>query len=67
MKEFSKMYCIREKNIFLDRMAFSIPLIFSNRENYIGELTYTSVPYVVPTRGMFTPEVSINRKYQIRQ
>ena len=67
MKEFSKIYCKREKGIFHDEKAFSIPLIFSNCENYIGEIPYTSVLSFAPTKRMFTSEASRNRKYQIKQ
>lgn len=67
MKKFSKQYRIREKDVFRVGTAFLIPLTFSNHINHIGELNYIYVPYEAPTRGMFTPEISRNRKYQIKQ
>ena len=67
MKKFNKRYRIREKDVFRVGTAFSIPLTFSNHINHIEELNYIYVPYAAPTRGMFTPEISRNRKYQIKQ
>lgn len=69
MKEFSKSYWIREKAIFSNGIkAYLLTLSFSNCENRKkGELRYNSVCYLAPTTGMFTPEASKNRKYQIKQ
>ena len=64
---FIKTYCIREKAMLPDGMACLMNLPFSNCENHKrARIIYNSVLYSVPTTGMFTPEVSINRKYQIK-
>ena len=69
MKIVVKTYCIREKTIFSNRIeAYLLTLSFSNCENRMrGELRYNSVCYSVPTTEMFTPEISRNRKYRIKQ
>lgn len=65
---FIKTYNIREKAIFPDGTACLMNLPFSNCENHKRvRIIYNSVLYAVPTTEMFTPEISRNRKYQIKQ
>lgn len=67
MKAITKTYRIREKDIFSDGTACLVNMPFSNCENHKRtRIIYNSVLYAVPTRGMFTPEASRNRKYQIK-
>ena len=67
MKTVIKTYCIREKAMFTDGAACAVNLPFSNCENHKrARIIYNSVLYAAPTRGMFTPEASRNRKYQIK-
>ena len=69
MKKFSKRYHIREKDVFSNGIkAYLLTPSFSNCENRKrGEVRYNSVCYLAPTRIMFTPEASRNRKYQVKQ